>query len=210
MSQKEQNINQNGELLTEPYDNNVKMTENEDAFSVFAGQKQVPIDYTLKGEEVARGLLRFQKQTIYKKNWIYTVILALIFVCYVVKLVINPKDGLGFFLCILSLAVLAFIWLLPYNHRRKMAKTIDQEENQFRMTICEKGLIAGMDETASYIFFENEPVEVFVYPDMLVFSICKEKIFVIPRRCMDDKQWNEAKELLKAGLIEERYTEKEA
>lgn len=210
MSKKEPNINQNGELLTEPYDNNVKMTENEDAFAVFAGQKQVPIDYTLKGEEVALGLLRFQKKVVYKKNWIYTVVLAIIFVIYVIKLVINPNDGLGYFLCILSLALIGFIWLLPYNHRRKMAKTIAENKEQFRMTVCEKGLIAGVDETASYIFFENEPVEAFVYPDMLVFSICKEKIFVVPRRCMDDTQWEEAKALLKAGLTEERYTENEA
>lgn len=210
MSEKDSMINENGELLTEPYDNNVKMTEGEDAFSVFEGQKQIPIQYKLIAEEVSLGLLRFQKGTVYKKNLIYTIVLAIIFVIYVVKLFFNPKDGLGYFLCILSVAVIGFIWLLPWRHRKKMAKAISEMDDIFQLTVCEKGLIAGTDENASYIFFENEPVEVMAYPDMILFNICKEKIFILPRRCMEENIWFEVKEMLKAGLNQERYTEKEA
>lgn len=209
MSEKEPIVNQNGELLSEPYDNNVKMTEGEDAFSIFAGQEQLPINYQLTPEEVSLGLLRFQKKTIFKKNLIYTVLLAAIFLVYLVKLIGNPNDGLGYFLCILSVALAGFIWLVPMLHRKKMAKTISEMAERFRLTICEKGLIAGTDETASYIFFENEPVEAYLYPDMLLFNICKEKIFVIPRRCLDEESWNKAKALLQAGLNEERYIELE-
>ena len=206
MSEKEPNISENGELLTEPYDNNVKMTADEDAFAVFAGQKQTALDYTLTADEVKLGLLRFQKKTIYKKNWVYTALLGVIFVLYIISIIRNPKDGLGFFLCILSLAVIAFIWLLPCNPRRKMAKTIDQMKDTFRLTICEKGLVAGTDENASYMFFENEPIDVYAYSDMLIFSICKEKIFIVPRRCVDDAAWEEAVGMLKDGL-DERYHE---
>lgn len=202
MSQKEPEINQNGELLTEEYDNNIKMTEGEDAFSVFAGQKQLPLHYDLTAADVKLGLLRFQKKTIYKKNWIYTALLGVIFVLYVISIIRNPKDGLGFFLCILSLAVIGFIWLLPLHHRTKTAKAVAQMDDKFQLTVCEKGLIAGTGETASYIFYENEPVEVFSYPDMMIFSICKEKIFVVPRRCVGEDDWQEAVAMLKDGLNE--------
>ena len=56
------------------------------------------------------------------------------------------------------------------------------------------------------MFFENEPVEVYEASDMLIFSISKERIFLIPRRCVADADWEEATALLKDGLGEERYT----
>lgn len=206
MSEKEPLVNENGDLLTEPYDNNVKMLTDQDALSLFDGQQQVKLIYDLQAEEVKKGLLLFQKKTIFKKNIVYTVLLALIFVFYLIKIVFNPKDGLGIFLSILSIAVIAFIWLVPANHRSKTAKAIADAGDQFQLVICEKGLVAGEGETASYMFFENEPVEVYQDIDMLIFSICKERIFIIPRRCVSDADWEEAVSLLKAGLGEERYT----
>ena len=209
MTEKEQNITETGELLTEPYDNNIKMTRDENAFSLFAGQKQVAVRYQLTADEVKCGLLRFQKKTVYKKNWLYTALLGIIFVLYSVNIIRNPQDGLSYFLAILSLAVIAFVWLTPYTHRRKMAKAVTETAESFLFTVCEKGLIAGEDENASYIFYEGEPVEVYAYPDMLIFNISKEKIFILPRRCADDESWAEAILLLKTGLGEERFTELE-
>ncbi len=206
MSEKEPLVNENGDLLTEPYDNNVKMTPDQDALSLFDGQQQVKLTYDLRAEEVKKGLLLFQKKTIFRKNIVYTVLLAVIFVFYIIKVIFNPKDGLGVFLSVVSVAVIAFIWLVPANHRSKTAKAIAAAGDQFRLTVCEKGLVAGEGETASYMFFENEPVEVYQDTDMLIFSICKERIFIIPRRCVSDADWEEAISLLKAGLGEERYT----
>ena len=83
-----------------------------------------------------------------------------------------------------------------------MAKTIADANDEFTFTVCEKGLIAGEGETATYIYYENEPVEVIECENMLIVSISKEKIFLLPRRCMDQSQWDEAVELLKNGLGE--------
>lgn len=209
MTEKEPNITETGELLTEPYDNNIKMMQDENAFSLFAGQKQIAVRYQLTADEVKRGLLRFQKKTVYYKNWIYTALLAVICLLYGVNVFRNPYDGLSCFLAILSLAVIAFVWLTPYTHRRKTAKAVTQTEESFLFTVCEKGLIAGEDENASYIFYEGEPVEAYAYPDMLIFNISKEKIFVLPRRCADDESWAEAILMLKTGLGEKRFTELE-
>ena len=206
MSEKEPLVSENGDLLTEPYDNNVKMTKDADAMSIFEGQRQVRFDYDLQAEEVKKGLLLFQKKTLFKKNTVYTVLLALIFVFYIIKVAFNPKDGLAIFLSVVSLAVIAFIWLVPANHRRKTAGAIGGTGEKFQLTVFEKGLVAGEGETASYMFFENEPVEVYEASDMLIFSISKERIFLIPRRCVADADWEEATALLKAGLGEERYT----
>ena len=115
MSEKEPLVSENGDLLTEPYDNNVKMTKDADAMSIFEGQRQVRFDYDLQAEEVKKGLLLFQKKTLFKKNTVYTVLLALIFVFYIIKVAFNPKDGLAIFLSVVSLAVIAFIWLVPAN-----------------------------------------------------------------------------------------------
>ncbi len=209
MNEKEPMVNQNGELLTEPYDNNVKMESGEDVFALFAGQKQLPIDYQLTADEVKLGLLRFQRMTTFRKNWIYTVILGIIFVLYLVKIILNPMDGLGIFLTVMSLAVIAFIWALPAMHRNKMAKTISNSTDTYRLTVCETGLIAGVGQDASYIYFENEPIEAVVYPDMILFNICKEKIFILPNRCMGEQKRDEIIKLLQAGLNEERYIQKE-
>lgn len=201
-SNQKEAVNTNGDLLTEHYDNSVKMIKDKDAFTLFENQKQVQFHYNLKEEEVKQGLSIFQKRTIYKRNIIYTVLLAVIFVLYVCKVISNPRDGLSYFLTILSVAVIGFIWILPFTHRRKMAKTIADANDEFTFTICEKGLIAGEGETATYIYYENEPVEVIECENMLIVSISKEKIFVLPRRCMDQSQWDEALELLKNGLGE--------
>ena len=206
MSEKEPLVSENGDLLTEPYDNNVKMTRDVDALSIFEGQRQIRLEYDLQADEVKKGLLLFQKKTLFKKNAVYTVLLAIIFVFYIIKVAFNPKDGLGIFLSVVSLAVIAFIWLVPANHRRKTANAIGGAGDKFLLTVCEKGLVAGEGETASYMFFENEPVEVYEASDMLIFSISKERIFLIPRRCVPDEDWNDAVALLKAGLGEERYT----
>ena len=205
MSENEPLVNENGDLLTEPYDNNVKMTADADALSIFDGQQQVRLTYDLHADEVKKGLLLFQKKTIFRKNIVYSVLLAIIFVFYVIKVIVNPKDGLALFLSVVSVAVVAFIWLIPANHRSRTAKAIASAGDSFQLTVCEKGLVAGEGETASYMFFENEPVEVYQDTDMMIFSICKERIFLVPRRCVDDADWEEATALLKAGLSEERF-----
>ena len=156
----------------------------------------------MEAEEVKQGLSIFQKKTIYKRNIIYTVLLAVIFVMYLVKIISNPRDGLSYFLTILSLAVIAFIWLLPATHRKKVTKMVAETKDEFIFTVCEKGLVAGEGETATYIFYENEPVEAIECENMLIISISKEKIFVLPRRCMDESQWEQAIRLLKNGLEE--------
>lgn len=207
MSEKEPLISESGDLLTEPYDNDVKMVEDRDALTIFAGQEQVTVSYDLRTEEVRKGLLAFQKQTIFKKNIVYTVLLGIIFILYVIKAIYNPHDGLSIFLSFLCPALVAFIWLLPYNHRKKTAKAAGQAEDIFHLTVCEKGLVAGEGEDASYIFFENEPIEVTQYPDMLIISISKERIFVLPRRCAGEDEWEKAVRLLRDGLGE-RFQDK--
>ena len=192
----------NGDLLTEHYDNSVKMIKDEDAFTLFENQEQVQFRYNLKEEEVKEGLSIFQKKTIYKRNIIYTILLAVIFVLYVLKIIANPRDGLSYFLTILSIAVIGFIWILPFTHRKKISTTVASSKDEFVFTVCEKGLIAGEGETATYIFYENEPVEAIECENMLIVSISKEKIFVLPRRCMEESQWNQAISLLKNGLGE--------
>ncbi len=206
MSEKEPLITENGDLLTEPYDNNVKMTPDADAHTIFEGQQQVRMEYDLQLEEVKKGLLLFQKKTIFKKNIVYSVLLAIIFVFYVIKVVLNPQDGLGIFLCVLSVALVGFIWLLPFTHRKKTAKAVADAGDTFLLTVCETGIIAGEGEAASYMFYENEPIEVYQDTDMLIFSICKERIFILPRRCVADTDWEDAIALLHAGLGEERVT----
>ena len=201
-NQKQEVVNTNGDLLTEHYDNSVKMIQDEDAFMLFENQEQVQFHYNLKEEEVRQGLSIFQKKTIYKRNIIYTILLAVIFVMYVLKIISNPRDGLSYFLTILSVAVIGFIWILPFTHRKKIAETVAASKDEFVFTVCEKGLIAGEGETATYIFYENEPVEAIECENMLIVSISKEKIFVLPRRCMEEPQWEQAVNLLKSGLGE--------
>ncbi len=201
-NQKQEVVNTNGDLLTEHYDNSVKMIQDEDAFMLFENQEQVQFHYNLKEEEVRQGLSIFQKKTIYKRNIIYTILLAVIFVMYVLKIISNPRDGLSYFLTILSVAVIGFIWILPFTHRKKIAETVAASKDEFVFTVCEKGLIAGEGETATYIFYENEPVEAIECENMLIVSISKEKIFVLPRRCMEESQWEQAVNLLKSGLGE--------
>ena len=70
----------------------IRMIKDEDAFTLFENQKQVQFHDNLKEEEVKQGLSIFQKKTIYKRNIIYTVLRAVIFVLYVCKVVSNPRD----------------------------------------------------------------------------------------------------------------------
>ena len=81
-----------------------------------------------------------QKKQIYKRNIIYTAILAVIFVLYLITVIRNPGYGLGMIMLALSAAVIVVIWMMAWRYRSSQAKAVSQVKEDFNMTVYENGI----------------------------------------------------------------------
>ena len=99
----------------------------------FAGKEGVLVRYSFNGAEVRQALKIFQRDTIYKKNAVYSLLLLIICMIYTVNLIKHPNEAFSMFLAALCLAVILFIWYLPKKHIKKAAQAADSEPIQLCM-----------------------------------------------------------------------------
>ncbi|WMJ21794.1 YcxB family protein [Paludicola sp. MB14-C6] len=192
-----------GGIETEEYDVVPKFTASceED----LKDKEGIKIEYSFNGEEVAEGLKIYQKQTIYKRNLIYTGILFVIFVLYVFSIAKDPSQTLSIFLATMCVVVVAYIWFLPANHIKKTAKAADETEMRFQMTIYDNCIKIGED-TATYILNYNKEITK-IFETVKLFVICagKERIFILPKRCLKDGENTKIKELFQLTMDDQYF-----
>lgn len=160
----------------------------------------VQVNYDLQSDEVVQALKKFQKLTIYKKNIIYTLVLLVIFFGYVIQYMKTPENTMAMFLSVLSLSVICVVWYMPLNHVRKMGKAIEKGEKiSFYLELYDNCLIVGQEEKT---VIEFSQVKTTFFETDLVFGIGvgKERVFIIPKRCIDEEQHNLVREMLPLNI----------
>ncbi len=187
----EQGLNLDNYEKTEPF---VKGERVEDSTT------GIPIDYDLTPDEVTRALKYFQKKTIYKKNLIFTVILGIIVVLYAQAVITDPSYALGYILGFLALTVIGFMWYLPAKHIKSVAQAVSLSRESYHLEICTDGLLLPQKDGKFLVGFDAPAMHVTEFPDLFLIIVSREKMFAIPKRCVDSKRLDELTEMMKNAL----------
>lgn len=149
-------------------------------------KEAINIEYQFNGDEVREALKLFQKETIYKRNIIYTVILLLIFCMYMFNLIKNPSQTLAYFLSVMCIAVVATIWYMPFSHIKKTAKAADTHELKFTMAVYDDCVKIGDEEGSFALSYNKQLTKIFETTKLFLLCAGKERMFILPKRCLED------------------------
>lgn len=170
-----------------------KNTENNDSnsFKIF---------YDLTSEEIKDSLLFFQKKYMYKKYYIYSFLLFIIFLNYLFVFMNDSSNSFSFILMTISILSISFIWFNLYNQRRSAALALDMIDIKFNINISNDFIeICYNNSTNNYNYY-NSPIEIIDISDKFIININKEKIYIIPKRCLDSYQIEGLKKFFKEKL----------
>lgn len=169
-------------------------------------RKGIEIHYSFNGNEIKEALKIFQRDTIYKRNMIYSGILAAVFILYVAGILKEP-DPMSTFLALLCVIVIGFIWYMPLQHRRKTAAAADSHELNFTMTVYDDCVKVGEEEGSFVMHFNKELTKIFETATQFLLCAGKERIFLVPKRFLEDGQTTQLKDIFSAGM-REKYIKK--
>lgn len=167
---------------------------------LFEGQDAIRIEYSFTGEEIKNGLRVFQHETMFKKNMIYTLVLAAFFGIYSFSAFQKDPNALTIFICIMCISIMAFIWYMPWNHRRLTARAVDgaQDTLSFVMFIYPTGIRINEEKGSCAMQFGKEINKIAETEESFLFFAGKERLFVLPKRFVADEE--AVRGCLKAGM----------
>lgn len=172
----------------------------EQTADVFKGEDAIRIEYSFTGEEIKNGLRVFQRETMFKKNMIYTLVLAAFFGIYSFSAFQKDPNALTIFICIMCISIMAFIWYMPWNHRRLTARAVDgaQDTLSFVMFIYPTGIRINEEKGSCAMQFGKEINKIAETEESFLFFAGKERLFVLPKRFVADEE--AVRGCLKAGM----------
>ena len=162
----------------------------------------IEIKYNLCGDDVKKALKVFQKRTIYKKNLIYTIVLAVLFILYIKTLFDDPANTPAKFLAPLCVVIIAYIWYLPKKHIKATAEAVELTNDTYRIEICKEGILLN-EQSGQYLISYNQPTTKCIeLNDIFVICVSEKQVFAVPKRCIESDKIDEVKTFLKDGLNE--------
>lgn len=190
-----------GSILTSDYEDLPPIESDE-----FEPQKEhsINIEYSFKGEDVVEGLSTMQALLQFKKNMTYTGILSVIFFVYMLDFANFQSLILG----MLCLVVIGVIWLMPKFHIKRFAKAADENDIKFSMSIYSNSIeVSNTSNTSNTVRLSfNKQINNIIETDNL-FVICsgKERIFIVPKRCINESLHEFIREIFQIAMGENFY-----
>ncbi len=149
----------------------------------------VEVSYDLTGDEVRAGLKRFQKSYGRTRNIVYTVLCGFIIAVNLFDMIFRGNTSAFCYLFIgVSLAIIFIIWNAPKRHREQIAKAMEQEHLTFTMCIYEDCIFIRESEGGFRIRFDDASNQVIEMPQQFVVCVGKERIYILPKRCIQKEQ----------------------
>ncbi len=165
------------------------------------------IAYDIKNTEEEEAFVTFQKKYILKSNILKTVafgILALLFIYQI----INAPDNFASWLCfVVCFAVIFIVWYNPIKIRKTLMQSLKPlEDDRYIFKLYENKFtietVIPQEEIDEAIKEGEEPVKippkvvdfsdtglsVLEKENMFVIFLKKESIYVLPKRCMTEKE----------------------
>lgn len=188
-------------LVADKFDYAPEVPVSEEELNEFAGKDSVQVKYGFTAQEVEKALKVFQKQTIYKKNIIYSLIIAVLFFSYLYQIVRQSQTQFSTFMCVITVAVLGLIWYFPWNHVKSMVKAISQQEykEDYILTVYNDAMAVGDMNDGNVFYYRDNKIKVWELSDMFVVCYDKQRVFVVPKRCCEEEA-QEMSDLFREGL----------
>ena len=171
---------------------------------------QVDYNVTLKEEDKAFRL--FQKLYVRKANIIKTIVMGLVFAVFLVQFLDNKNSYISLIGMTIAVVGLFVTWYNPVAIRKGLMKALAPLENDkyiFKLYVDAFTIETVIDESEfeegeeriypppRVVWKEKSDFEVFELEDMFCIIMKKETIYVLPKRCMNEKK----AELIRGELL---------
>ena len=167
----------------------------------------VEIEYDMRKEEIVPGMKAFQRKVAFKKNMIYTAILAVIAILYGQAVWVDPSYDMGKVFIGISVFVIFMLWFMPYRHIQNTVKAIESDPAQYKLTVTPVGILIPEGGGSYLIRYSSPEFSAVELANAFTLCVSREKVFIVPKRCVLPEKFSEVRQMLKDGL-KERYQEK--
>lgn len=167
----------------------------------------VEIEYDMRKEEIVPGMKAFQRKVAFKKNMIYTAILAVIAILYGQAVWVDPSYDMGKVFIGISVFVIFMLWFMPYRHIQNTVKAIESDPAQYKLTVTPIGILIPEGGGSYLIRYSAPEFSAVELENAFTLCVSREKVFIVPKRCVLPEKFSEVRQMLKDGL-KERYQEK--
>lgn len=167
----------------------------------------VEIEYDMRKEEIVPGMKAFQRKVAFKKNMIYTAILAVIAILYGQAVWVDPSYDMGKVFIGISVFVIFMLWFMPYRHIQNTVKAIEADPAQYKLTVTPVGILIPEGGGSYLIRYSAPEFSAVELENAFTLCVSREKVFIVPKRCVLPEKFSEVRQMLKDGL-KERYQEK--
>ncbi len=167
----------------------------------------VEIEYDMRKEEIVPGMKAFQRKVAFKKNMIYTAILAVIAILYGQAVWVDPSYDMGKVFIGISVFVIFMLWFMPYRHIQNTVKAIEADPAQYKLTVTPVGILIPEGGGSYLIRYSSPEFSAVELENAFTLCVSREKVFIVPKRCVLPEKFSEVRQMLKDGL-KERYQEK--
>ena len=215
MSELENNINETPAVVEEKTEETALEPE-------ITSKKLTQVEYDVKNEEEGQAFYLFQKKYVYKRNWIITILFAIVAILFFISIGRNPDQPLNYILATICIAIIFITWFNTKKIRTSLLEALRLiEDDRYIFTLYEDCfkietiLADDVDENGEKIppvqprvvFFDSTAIDAFEKDNMFILIVNKkETIFVLPKRCMQGDSESVIRETLKAKLGENYQT----
>jgi hypothetical protein len=157
-------------------------------------------EFVMKKDEAYEGLVNSGMiKTVGVKSVIYTIILIIAIVCFIVAYIYENKFR-DLFLTVVSVGVLAVIWLIPKFSLNKLAR-LNAKGDTIKFSVYSNSLQIRCNENSWYIKLNNSNRMKLCKNVIIIKRVKDDQLFVIPFRAIDKSKRDEIIDLLKKGTL---------
>lgn len=157
-------------------------------------------EYSIQKAEAYEGLKNSGMiKTIGIRTVIYTIILLLAIAGFIIAYVFQQNFN-DLFFAVISLIVLAIIWIIPAYSFNKLAK-LNANGNIIKFSVYNNSLQILCNDNSWYIKLNNSNRMKLCKNVLIIKRVKDEQLFVIPLRAIEENKRAEVIELLKRGTL---------
>lgn len=183
-------------------------TQAEKLLQQYEEEKQgVYVEYDLDADELEDAVRTFQKKTIYKKNIIYTILLGVISICFGVSAYMAPENIMNYIVFLGCLFIIFLLWNLPHRHIKAVKAANSAVKETFSAYVFDDCLFAGGGQSnVTHVPFGDKSFVVETKSGFVI-GADRERLFLLPYRCLDSEKTNSLRNILKSSF-KDRYENK--
>lgn len=157
-------------------------------------EKELLIYYNLTENEVYEGLKWFQSVVGKNRRIVYIVLCLSIVAINLFDMLFRGNTHPYNYLFIgVSLAIVFIVWYSPYRYRKQTSIIVGNEELTFSMGFKEEHILIREEEGKTHLCYNDDSFIAKEQEDKFIFLFEKEKIYILPKRCIDKNEEEEIK-----------------